>query len=103
MYGTIHRGTTPDVELDVPYDTRLIEKVYVTWSQEGQTVLEADVADVLLGEGKIWVPLTQEDTLAMSPGFAQMQVRALFSDGSAISSAPVTYRIVDALKGGVIS
>jgi hypothetical protein len=103
MYGTIHRGTTPDVELMVPYDTRLIEKVYVTWTQEGQVVLEMDVADVVVGEGRIWVPMTQEDTLAFAPGFALMQVRALFSDGAVVTSAPATYRIMDALKEGVIS
>lgn len=103
MYGTLYRGTTPDVELIVPYDTRLIERVYVTWTQEGQTVLEMDVADVIVGEGKIWLPMTQEDTLAFAPGFALMQVRAMFSDGSAVASAPATYRIIDALKEGAIS
>lgn len=107
MYGTysntIYRGTTQSIEIDVPYDTRLLSKVYVTFTQEGALVLEMDVADVMLGEGKIWIPMQQADTLAFSPGFATMQIRALFSDGSAIATDAMTYRIVDALKEGVIS
>jgi hypothetical protein len=102
-YDTIYRGTTPGIELDVPYDTRLISKVYCTFTQEGQLVLELDVADVMLGEGKIWLPLQQADTLALGPGFCTMQVRVLFSDGSATASDPQVYRVVDALKEGVIS
>lgn len=102
-YDTIYRGTTQGIELDVPYDTRLLSKLYVTFTQEGQTVLEMDVADVMLGEGKVWIPMQQADTNALGPGFATMQVRALFSDGSAIASEHQTYRVVDALKEGVIS
>lgn len=102
-YDTIYRGTTPAIELDVPYDTRLLSKLYATWTQEGETVLEMDVADVMVGEGKVWLPMQQADTLALGPGFCTMQVRALFSDGSAIASDPQVYRVVDALKEGVIS
>jgi archaellum component FlaF (FlaF/FlaG flagellin family) len=102
-YDTIFRGTTQSIEIDVPYDTRLLSKIYATFTQEGQTVLELDVADVMLGEGKVWLPLQQADTNAFKAGFATMQMRALFSDGSAIASEHQMYRVVDALKEGVIS
>jgi len=102
-YDTIYRGTTPGIELDVPYDTRLLSKLYVTFTQEGVMKLELDVSDVIIGEGKVWLPLQQADTLALDAGFCTMQMRALFSDGSAIASDPATYRVVDALKEGVIS
>ena len=66
-------------------------------------MLEFEVQDMILSEGKIMVQLQQSDTLALKPGFATMQIRILFSDGSAIASDWMVYKIQDALKEGVIS
>lgn len=101
---TIRRGSTPRLEFDVPeLEMRLTSALYLTFAQEGRTMLEMEVADVILGEGKIWVQLQQADTLALMPGFATAQLRILFADGSAVASDKMIYRVQDAIKQGVIS
>lgn len=103
MNGSIRRGTTPTLRFSVPWDTSQVVKIYLTFVQEGSLALELDVADVMLGPGTIWCPLQQADTLALSPGFCSMQVRALLSDGATVASDVMVYRVEDALKGGVLS
>ena len=109
----IIRGTTQMQLFSIPFDWYEVAKLYVTYSQAGEVVLEKTIGEMtyIPEQECIAVPLTQEDTLAfnkvgMTPTPAQslvyIQIRALLTDGRVYASVPLKERTYDSLKDGVI-
>ena len=76
--------------------------MYVTYQQNGETVLEKTLEDVTVTETAITIALTQEETLAFSNGMVQIQIRAKFLDGAALASNILATSVEKILKDGVI-
>ena len=80
------RGTTPLHTFTIPFDTGLIDRVRVIYSQNGQPVLKKD--NCTLDGNLIKVKLTQEDTLSFTASYpVDIQVRVVLHDGEALVSS----------------
>lgn len=112
MYNGVYRGTNPYIVLkiktknnfDLNFDD--IEKLLVTFKAKmGSEEVTKGKSEVTLDNEnkKIYVPLTQEDTLKFQTGVVDIQVRFLLDNGSAIATTIVqNYPIKRILKEGVI-
>lgn len=103
----MYRGTTPVHTYTVPYRADSIQRVYITYSQNGEPVVEKTIDDVTISPiddstCNVVAHLTQNDTLKFSVGEANVQLRILDTNGEAYASAEMRMRIDDILKDGVI-
>ena len=99
--GRMTRGTTPDYVITVEDMESLgNSSVYVTLRQ-GDVVVTKETDDVSIEDNKITVCLTQEETLAFTEGYAQMQVRGV-TNGDAWASAIVPVPVKPVLLEDII-
>lgn len=96
------RGTTPTNTFSVNVDLTSATAIYVTYEQNGVTVLEKTGADLEVTEDKIVVRLTQAETLSFAPGLVFIQIRYVMPDGTADASDLIITSIDRILKDGVI-
>ena len=117
----IAQGSTPRIELALPFEFPDSGGVaFVTFSQQDKNVLEyglnGTATAAIVGTGSLTrdsddksilvLSMTQADTLGLSVGDAELQVRVKTTDGGqtfADTFAPLTGAIVKAHKTGVIS
>lgn len=99
----IRRGTTPLNTFEVDVDLTGAEVIYITYKQNGQTVIEKTKDDCTITATQIEVELTQEETLAFILGkTVEVQIRARYSSGNAIASNIIKVTAEEILKEGVI-
>lgn len=99
----IYRGTTPIFEIPLNFDTKLIEKIYITFMQKDEVVLEKDITACQLQSDTINVLLTQEETLSLKcTCLIAVQARAKLTDGTVLVSPIEYFTVNDVIKGGVI-
>ena len=80
-----------------------MEVLFITYAQDGKTILEKTIADVTYDGEKITVPFTQDDTLAFQTAkHVEIQIRARFPDGSAVASNILKVPVERILKEGEI-
>ena len=100
------RGTTPTLYYVLPFPTDLLETVaslYITFTQEGKTVLEKSLEDITITDNVISCPLSQYDTLHLHEDkYVNMQIRIKFADGEAFASDEITASVKRILKDGEI-
>ena len=63
------RGTTPTLGFSIPCAPEEITTAFVTLSQFGKVKVEKSMPDFLFDGGKLYVSLTQKDTLSLTAGF----------------------------------
>lgn len=81
------RGTTPTHYFTLPFDTGQLERLRITYAQNGLTVLELTEENVALAGKEIRYQLTQEDTLRFKNNvLAEVQVRVKTTDGNVLAS-----------------
>lgn len=107
----MRRGTTPTIELEIPFKADEMQVIWVTFAQ-GNTVPPKEVLTktnedegVTVEDGLITIAFTQEDTLLFEKtGLpkVQVQIRILFTDGSADASNIVDFPVGLILRDGVI-
>lgn len=99
----MRRGTTITNTFSTDTDLTTAEVVYITYKQNGRTVLEKSIEDLTITAEEITVELSQTDTLALMVGVpVQIQIRARWASGSAIASNIMTGDVERILKEGVI-
>ena len=99
----MRRGTTPTHTFKSPVDFTTVQVIFLTYKQNGKTIIEKDIDDIEIFEDKLVVTLTQADTLAFSTiGEVEIQCRARFPDGSALASNIVKTPACKILKEGII-
>lgn len=99
----MRRGTTPVHTFYTDADLTKAEAVFLTYQQDGETVLEKTGEELAILEDSVSLRLTQEETLAFRlKGRVRIQIRARFPDGSAIASEIVQCAPQEILKEGVI-
>ena len=99
----IIRGTTPTNVFNVNVDLRDVEDILITYSQKGKPVINKTIDDVEITEESLTVTLTQTETLKLDHVYdVQIQIRALFDDGTAIASDIISVDVGAILYEGVI-
>lgn len=105
----MYRGTTPEHIFQTNIDLTGY-RVYVTYAQNGNAILEKTNEDITVTEDSVTVPLTQEDTLKFSQTVSagkkpviKMQIRYVTPYGSAGASNIMTTTVDEILKDGGIS
>lgn len=63
------RGTTPTLGFSIPCEPEEITTAFVTLAQFGKVKVEKALPDFLFDGGKLYVALTQKDTLSLTAGF----------------------------------
>lgn len=63
------RGTTPTLGFSIPCAPEEITTAFVTLSQFGKVKVEKSLPDFLFDGGRLYVALTQKDTLSLTAGF----------------------------------
>lgn len=71
----MYRLTTPLHIFHVPFETNNIEKLRISYKQDGKTVLEKTENDVTFGDKTISVTLSQSDTALFKALLAKVQLR----------------------------
>ena len=97
------RATTPTHTFDLGTDCSALEKIVVTYQQNGETVLEKEKDDLTLNGNIASVTLTQEEAnkfLAYSKVFIQVRIKT--TDGSVIASEIMEMKVADVLNAEVI-
>ena len=99
----IYRGTTPKLVFTLPFDTSLIDKIYITFQQKYRKAIEKDKSVCSFENNKVTLKLTQYDTLTFVSNYPlNIQLRVLLQDGSAIASKVIDKQVKDVLKDGAI-
>lgn len=99
----IATGCTPINRFYFPYRESEIAVLYITYVQNGETVLEKTKADCTFGEDVISVQLSQADTLRFMSGVkGSVQIRFRRTDNTAGKSDIMYYSVDELLKGGEI-
>lgn len=99
----MRRGTTPTNTITTDIDLTGVEVIYWTYVQGKRKVLEFDIDRIEISPSSIVVKLTQDETLAFDEKKnVEMQVRARYPDGTAVSSDIMTTTVGRILKDGVI-
>lgn len=96
------RGTTPTHLFHTNIDLTNA-KIYVTYKQNGVTIIEKSNDDISIESDSIKVSLEQKDTLRFKAGLpVQMQIRYVKQNGSAGASNYMSTEVTDILKNGEI-
>lgn len=97
----MYRVTTPTHTFKLPFEANTIDKLILTYKQNGRIVLEKNKEDVTLIDNKIVVVLTQEETKLFEPqkAFVQLRVKA---DDAVMASKAIVFYVSDVLNDEVM-
>lgn len=97
------RGTTPTLTFRLPFETAVIDRFYITFSQYNKEVFSLDKSDCTLGSDYITVKLNQAHTLSLASncGIA-IQIRLVTTSGDALASDMIHTDVDGILKDGEI-
>lgn len=97
------RGTTPLMRFCLPFNADLLDEVYITIAQNGETVIEKSMKDCDTDENNLAFRMTQEDTLKFEDGqWVEIQMRVRMKSGEALASQIERTTVQRILKDGVI-
>lgn len=81
------RGTTPTHIFEIPFDSSLLKRVQITYTQAGQNLVVKNIEDCVLDGCSITVKLTQEETFKFShKKNVEVQIRVLTNDDTAMAT-----------------
>ena len=98
----MRRGTTPTNTFTVDVDLT-DSTIFVTYQQDGATVIEKTGSDLTVTSTSVACTLTQEETLALHPGRVEVQLRYVTPTGAADASNIIQTSAERILKDGVIA
>ena len=99
--GHWRRGSTPTNIFHVNVDLRGAT-VYITYKQNGKTLVEKTGNELTIGEDMVSTILSQEETLRFKAGPVRIQIRYVRSNGIADASNIIETRSEEILKDGEI-
>lgn len=98
----MRRATTPTHTFTLPDEVAVdsLSKVLLTYSQNGNTILEKQLSDLNINteENSLSYELTQEETTLFAPEKALIQLRAKNSSGAALASQMIWLTVKPALN-----
>jgi hypothetical protein len=84
----IIRGTTPTHTWILPFESSLVKEARVIYAQNNKPIITKQTADCSIGEDKISVTLTQEETFLLNCDYyAEVQLRVLTIDGGVYNTS----------------
>ena len=99
----ITRGTTPDVDIELPFDTSALAEAYISFTQVGRIVIERAIEDMTLKGTHLSFRLTQLETLKLSDKFnVEIQARFKLVDNTLLASYIYEANVGRIIKEGVI-
>ena len=99
----IIRGTTPTNIFNVNVDLTEAEDIIISYAQKGNVVINKMISDIDVTEEALSTTLTQTETLKLDAAYnVEIQIRALFDDGTAIASDIISVDVGAILYEGVI-
>lgn len=104
----MYRGTTPNQIFRLDFLLTNEEEIFITYSQNGETVIEKHLAqiskttDETTGFSTLSFKMTQEESLLFLSEDVLIQIRIKFNDDTAIASDYVRANISEILKDGEI-
>lgn len=99
----IYKGCTCKNTFTIPYAGSEVEVIYITYQQNGATVVEKSTEDCEFGEGIVSTMLSQEDTLAFtSASLVRIQLRIRLKNGTSTKSKIIETYTDNLLKDEVI-
>lgn len=99
----IIRGTTPTNIFNVNVDLTEAEDIIISYAQKGNVVINKMISDIEVTEETLSTTLTQTETLKLDAAYnVEIQIRALFDDGTAIASDIISVDVGAILYEGVI-
>lgn len=85
------QGTTPTHKFNLDIATSLIDKIRISYEQNGKIVLYKEKDDCELTANAITVKLTQEETLKFdAPGNVRIQLHAVTPTGESMATKPMS-------------
>lgn len=98
------RGTTPQLDFGLPFDTSIIQEAWVTFSQYNKEVFTLENEALTMEGSLITVKLTQEQTLSLNQNnILEIQIRILTTTGDALASNVIKTDVGRILKDGEIA
>lgn len=99
----IPKGCTCENGFLFPFPENEVEVLYVTYKQNGVIKFHKNLEDCVFKDGKIYVALTQEDTLKFDDkGIIKIQIRGTLKNGAATKSNIMETFTDEVLYDGVI-
>lgn len=98
----MQRLTTPKHTFKIKYQADTLDKIKITYSQDGVPVLEKYKEDCTLDGNIIICRLSQEDTQKFKPSDVKIQLRIKTASGDVINSKKYTRFCEDVLDEEVL-
>lgn len=101
----MYRGTTPEITLAIDSELNLqdVEKLWITFKAgTREKTFEEDDVSIDYDEKKIFIQLTQEDTLYFGAGTVSVQIRVRMNDDMSYASNIKKIDVNAILKDGII-
>lgn len=98
------RGTTPTHTFMLPFDTKTIDKIKITYSQLDKIILTKSNKDITLNGKQATIILTQQETFNFSEknGPVSIQVRVVTTGGDVLASKIMTAGVGKCLDSEVL-
>lgn len=95
----MYRASTPYHEFELPFKYEYyVDKLLITYSQNGNIVLEKTETDVSFNENIVSFTLTQEETKLFKKGLVEVQVRVYTTGKQSIVSDMIYFFAEDVLN-----
>ena len=100
----LYRGTTPSFEFETEVPLKNIKTIIITLTQLNTIILEKiDDNVIILGDNKIKINLTQEESLLFSSKYdIKLQARIVYKNTKAIASDEKIFRLHEILNKEVL-
>lgn len=103
MDNVIFQGSTPTNEISIPFPKNLIDKVVVTYEQDGNIVLEKYTDDLTISDYSVTAELNQEETLRFEADkMVVIQIKVKTTDGDVIPSDKMYASVYEVLNKEVL-
>lgn len=104
LQGIVIRGTTPEHEFGLPYPKDTIDKIYITYGQNGKSLFIKSKNDCVIDNEKIKVSLTQEETLQFNAKkHLYIEIKIRLNNGKIVQTeTPIVLKVIDTMNEEVI-
>lgn len=103
MENIIQQGSTPIHTFSTPYKKEEIQKIIITYFQNGRIICEKKDDDISVSDFSLLTKLTQEDTLLFDEkGDVKMQIKVKLKSGDVIPSNNMYAKVNEVLNKEVL-
>jgi hypothetical protein len=97
------RGTTPTHVFQLPFETKLLKEVRISYAQDNKIVMEKKTEDCKMEGDTISVTLSQEETLLFSHGsVVELQLKVSTEAGNCLATPIIRKHIDEILNQEVL-